>query len=113
MSYMKFPPNPLLPTIGLARFVHLGFYFSGGITNETYAKLKRVIEALAVDWMKYGGTSWVLYTRETPESLYQRIVTQVREINKEGIFTFYVDLSSSNRSGQMPKWVWEWLDKPR
>jgi hypothetical protein len=74
--------------------------------------LTTLIARLSLDWIKYGSDVWILYTRETPESLYQHILRTVPELKTRAIFSFYFD-NRGAKSGQMVKCAWEWLNKQR
>jgi hypothetical protein len=102
----------LFSAIERHRFVHVTLYFSELIPNEIFLKIKGTLAALSDDWVKYGRDSWILYTTETPKTLYQKLLIGVPELKQHSIFTFYFD-NNNETSGQMEKWVWEWFKKPR
>jgi len=77
-----------------------------------FNSLKGLINNVSLDWLKYAAQSWIIYADETPESLYQKLL-RIPELKRGSIFIFYVDISPHNRSGQFPKWIWDWFNKPR
>ena len=77
-----------------------------------FEKLKVAVTRISLDWMKYAANSWILYTYESPDSVYHKLMREVPELAPLHILTFYMD-NSSSKSGQQVNWVWEWLNKHR
>jgi hypothetical protein len=94
------------------RYVHLTVYSPTGFTDDTFEKLKNAIDELSQDWVKYSRESWILYTTETPKSLYEKILVRVPDIATNTIFAFYFDPTAPN-GGQQLQFVWDWLNKRR
>ena len=61
---------------------------------------------LALDWVRLTPTSWLLYTSKDPKTWYARF----RKVSENGR-VFISQVSGSERSGYMPKLVWEFIRK--
>jgi len=102
----------LLGTIGERKYVHLTFHFDKPLEVGVFNRIKASIEGMVDDWLKYGRDSWILYTKETPEKVYQKLMRDVPELKPHGILTFYFDINAV-RGGQQEQWVWDWFSKKR
>jgi len=71
-----------------------------------------MLNDVALDWLKYSANCWIVYTTETPESLYQKLLT-IPGMREPSILIVEFDMSPNKRSGQFPKWIWDWFSKSR
>lgn len=60
----------------------------------------------AKDWIRLSPSSWLLFTSNGPETWY----TRFRRVSEEGR-VFITQVEASQRSGYMPKSVWEFMRK--
>lgn len=114
---MSSPPQygnlgPLLGAIKQRRYVHLTLHFDTPLQKGVFEKIQSSISAMSGDWLKYGRESWILYSAETPEGVYKRLLADVPELKPHSIMTFYFDLDTP-RGGQQERWVWNWFSKKR
>jgi hypothetical protein len=113
----SFPPPPPFPrldylaSLGRRRYVLLSFYFGTTPSLEASHYIQPVINR-ADDWLKYADNCWIVWSAKTPDQWYAEL-TQIEQVKAFSIFILYVDVSGSNRAGQLPPWAWEWIDKPR
>jgi hypothetical protein len=119
-------PPPKSPTLGELiasltstsnrsnRYVHLTVFPKGISTfpTEVYEAVKKSIDNMSTDWLKYSAYCWIMYTDKTPEEIYQKLLADVPALKPHSILTFYFDISSP-RSGQQIEMVWDWLKKQR
>jgi hypothetical protein len=89
-----------------ARFIHVGFVFSGpekpiDALGRTFAK--------ALDWMRYSTECWILYSTTDTDTWRDRIRRTPGVLESDAFFVCDFD----NYSGYMHDWVWEWLRKDR
>lgn len=94
------------------KYIHLTIYKLLTLSPETYPTLTKCIEFIAIDWVKYATENWILYTRDTPTSLYQRLIKDVPAVKSLNILTFYFD-NVPSKSGQLQPWIWDWMNKKR
>ena len=90
-----------------ARFVHVGFSVSGKLPVASLDKLF----AKALDWIRYDTHCWILYTTTDLDTWRDRIRALPGIKSSDGFLLLEVDVSQ--RSGYLPKLVWEWLQKDR
>jgi hypothetical protein len=115
MNALSPPPGNLSAFLGLPapRYVHLTFHFAGEIEFAVFQRIRGFVDSsISIDWLKYGRESWILYTRETPETVYRKLLAQIPELAPHSILTFYLD-NSATKSGQQAEWIWEWLNRKR
>jgi len=114
---MSSPPQygnlgALLRATKQRRYVHLTLHFDTPLANFVFEKIKSSINTMSGDWLKYGRDSWILYTSETPDGVYRKLLADVPELKPHSIMTFYFDLDGA-RSGQQERWVWDWFSRKR
>jgi hypothetical protein len=121
MSGSSWPPPPRGVTLQslLAasqprkrNYIHLTIFARATISDETFDTLKAFINEIGEDWLKYARESWIIYTYETPESLYKKLLARIPDLATYTILTFPFD-PNGQKSGQMEKWVWEWMNRKR
>jgi hypothetical protein len=89
-----------------ARFVHVGFSFSG---QEPPAAELEAIFSTAMDWVRYDVHCWILYTTTELETWRDKIRSSPA-IKAQDSF-FLCDFTAY--SGYQHKLVWDFLDKAR
>lgn len=67
----------------------------------------RAVIDRAPDWMHYSDECWLLRTKLSPETWYNRLKDVIGDDGRALIYE--VDLSG--RFGRVPQWVWEWIDQ--
>jgi hypothetical protein len=89
-----------------ATFLHVGFNF-----EERPEKVKGLIPIFneAIDWVRYAPNSWILWTDKTPLEWYNLLKPHVHR--DDSIFICVIDIKQ--RSGWLPKVIWDWINKPR
>jgi hypothetical protein len=116
---MSNPPNTNWLNIALLagystskHYLHISIAFSDH-TMETVAnnQVQQVINS-AEDWLRYASNCWIVWTGESPEQWYKKIIG-ISLLKNASMLVLKVDLSPTNRYGQFPPWVWEWIDKQR
>ena len=110
MSYLP-PPPGWLPSIPRAHYLHLSFHFYGPVSQQLVDKIAEAINS-ADDWLRYSNNCWILWTSHSPEDWYNRLIL-IPELKPHSIFIVRVDISPQNRSGQFPRWIWDWINKSR
>jgi hypothetical protein len=90
-----------------ARFIHVSFSFSGAVPDLT--KLEELFN-LALDWIRYGTTAWILYSNTDLDTWRDRIraCPAVKDTD-----AFLITEFNSNYSGYQLKSTWDWLQKTR
>ena len=81
-------------------------------SQGAFDKIKASIDKMSGDWLKYGRESWILYTTETPQTVYQKLLNDVPELKSHSILTFNFDINAV-RGGQQVQWIWDWFTKKR
>ena len=97
------------------QYIHFTLHFHnppGPLPMPAFERLKGSINNMSADWIKYAASSWIIYTRLTPEGVYQKLIADVPELKNHSIFTFYFD-AEKEKGGQQVKWVWDWLNRKR
>lgn len=86
-------------------FLHIHIVPKNGVSSE------RVEEQLnlAVDWYRYTGNTYVVYTTSDIEKWMGRLQPLVESDGRLLIF----EVNVRRRNGWMPKDFWDWLKKPR
>ena len=87
------------------QFLHIGFKWSKAAKTT---ELEPVFNK-AVDWLRYAPNCWIVWTTSSAQTWYERLKPHL----KQGDYLFIGRLNVSERSGWLPKWIWEWLSKPR
>jgi hypothetical protein len=82
------------------------------VPEGTFESIKETVENISVDWLKYASLSWILYTRETPDGVYKKLMQGAPGLKDQSVMTFYFD-PSAEKSGQQYDWVWNWINKKR
>ena len=90
----------------MKKFYHIGFNFKGKDSQIT-----ALVEVFndADDWVRYAPNCWLIWDDKTPRYWFKRVQRMVGE--EPSIFICEVDLA--NRSGWLPKTVWEWINRER
>jgi hypothetical protein len=87
------------------KFIHIYLDPKPGITREM---IEKKID-LAIDWIRYTDTTWIVYTTSDIEKWQVRLKEFVIP---EGSL-FICELNINNRNGWMIKSFWEWVQKKR
>jgi hypothetical protein len=88
-----------------ARFVHVGFRFTGPAPIEA---LKQTFDH-ALDWLRYSPNCWILYTSTEATTWRDRIRKVLRDAD-----SFYLcEFDPKSATGYMHKFAWDWLKKHR
>ena len=87
-------------------FYHIGFFFEKGTTAENLVSVQDVLEKVAFDWVRYGNSSWLVYSNATADSLY----IPFREIvlGKDQFLILPIDITR-HFQGYLSKWIWDWI----
>jgi hypothetical protein len=106
----------MLGSIKPLRYVHLTIYGNnppGGILPlHVFQGLEKAVVNISEDWIKYANYSWILYTRNTPQEVYEKLIAQVPGLKDHNILTFYFD-NTGPKSGQYVQMIWDWFNRPR
>ena len=90
-----------------AKFVHVAFNFEG--TDPPIKELEGLFSA-ALDWVRYGNESWILYTTTELDTWRDRI-RATKAV--PGEVSFLLVEFGDYYSGYLHDWIWEWLHKSR
>jgi hypothetical protein len=93
------------------RYLHVSLSSSENLKIVANNHVQQVIEK-ADDWLRYADNCWIVWTSDTAEQFYQKLAA-IDLLKGASILILEVNLSRSNRSGQLPDWVWDWLSKER
>jgi hypothetical protein len=111
------PPTPpinnlvaMLMAFSTKKYLHVAVAF-GDHSIEFIAnnEVQKVINE-ANDWLRYASNCWIVWTSDTPQQLYQKLVA-IPQLKQSSVLVVKLDLS--DRAGQFPPWIWEWIDKTR
>jgi hypothetical protein len=116
---MSTPPNPFNPWINhylsgafQKHYLNISISFpSNGTELVAHNHVQQVING-AGDWLRYASNCWIVWTNETPQQWYNKLAA-IEMLKPSSIFILKVDISRTNRAGQFPDWIWQWLDKTR
>lgn len=86
-------------------FLHIHIAPKSGVSAE---KVEEQLN-LAVDWYRYTGNSYVVYTTSNVEKWMGRLKPLVDSGGRLLIF----EINVNRRNGWMPQDFWDWLKKPR
>jgi hypothetical protein len=111
-----FPPPPNLAAIIAAlmskKYIHIAYYCPPPMTELEALHLIQPIINTADDWLRYTNTNWIVWSSWTPKQWYDKFAA-VPQLNQCSILIVKLDLSPENRAGQLPQWVWDWIQRPR
>ena len=116
MSSLTPPPAPLTGIAALLagmrskRYIHISFHYPPPLTELEAAHRIQPIINTADDWLKYAGNCWIVWSALTPKQWYEKFAA-VPELSKCSVLIVRLDLSPENRAGQLPQWVWDWIQK--
>ena len=86
-------------------FLHIYISQKNGVTSEQVeAQLN-----LSIDWYRYAGNSYVVYTTSNIEKWMGRLKPLVESDGRLLIF----EIKVHSRNGWMTQDFWDWLKKPR
>jgi len=107
-----YPPTipPFPPWVAPKRYLHISFS-TFPLPDRTFEGVKEAM-GTANDWLKYGPSSWIVYTGESPNDWYQKLL-RIDGLRTVSFLIIEIDISVSKRSGQFERWVWDWFDKRR
>lgn len=71
--------------------------------------MKPVFDHFADDWMRYAPNCWIVWTDRPPTDFYYAIHPRLKP--KDSMLI--VGLNMDERSGWLPRWIWDWIDKKR
>jgi hypothetical protein len=116
-SFTPPPPNfgatsSLAMLFGSKKYVHLSFTYPTDFSALAASHFIQPIINTADDWLKYADNCWIIWSYKSPKDWYDKLA-EIQELKNCSMLAVNVDLSPGNRAGQFPKWVWDWLDKPR
>lgn len=89
------------------RFLHIGIVYYYEFSN--YKDLEIVFNFSGDDWVRYSGTNWIVWTDKSVQYWNDTVRTRLPPNSQ----LLIVKLDTSERHGLLPKWIWEWLDRPR
>ncbi len=88
------------------KFLHIAINFKGGPTKTD--ELEPTFDK-GLDWVRYAPNCWIVWTTSPPEKWYARLKSALHEDD-----TFLIsEINLENRSGWLPKTVWNWINKER
>ncbi len=73
------------------------------------AALEPAMSVIADDWIRINANTWVLWSEKTIATCDEIVRGKIGA--SDHVFIVKIDLSE--RAGWMPKWMWDWLNKPR
>ncbi len=88
-----------------ARFVHIGFGFTG---EPPVAALEKLFSG-AIDWMRYDQRCWILYTTTELDTWRDRIRNTPGVLSSDSFFL--CEFTPTSYSGYLYDWVWKWIKK--
>jgi hypothetical protein len=91
-----------------ARFVHIGIAFSGEVPD--LSKIEEVFQP-ALDWIRYGPQSWVLYTTTELDTWRDRL--RACPVIKEADPFLLTEFKVGEYSGYQRQAFWDWIHKSR
>jgi hypothetical protein len=94
------------------RYVHISFTYPSDLSALGASHFVQPVINTADDWLKYAENCWIVWSHKTPGEWYRQL-SAIKELKGCSMLLVGIDVSESNRSGQLPKWVWEWLNKSR
>lgn len=102
----------LLAGMTSKRYTHISFHFPPPMTELEGAHRVQPIINSADDWLKYAGNCWIVWSALSPKQWFEKFET-VPELSKCSILIVKLDLTPENRAGQLPQWIWDWIQKSR
>ena len=111
------PPSPVdflsaLANVKSKHYLHIAFH--APVPQDGLAvslKVQPVINT-ADDWLRYSFNCWIIWTADSPDEWYAKL-KNLPELLNLSFLIIKVDMSATNRSGQFPKWIWDWVNSPR
>jgi len=96
------------------RYLHIAFNLPP-LWGPTQIAIQNVIAAHALDWLRYSGNCWIVWTSETPQQWGDKFNALVPEIQSTSFLIFTFDLNSSLADGwaNFPQWIWDWIRRYR
>jgi hypothetical protein len=88
-----------------AKFYHISLIPKDGVNSIAVEKKIN----LALDWIKYSETSWLVYSTSDVATW----MTRLKPLAEPDGRLFICELNVKNRNGWMNKNFWEWLKKER
>lgn len=78
-------------------------------TKIKITSLEPIFNEHALDWARYAANNWIVWTDESANAWFHRLVPQL-----EGNDTLFIcRLDIGEMAGHMPSWIWPWLTEPR
>jgi hypothetical protein len=120
MTFLTPPPLPpnysdmlaVLAGIMNKKYLHISFHFPPPLSElEATHHIQPIINT-ADDWLKYTGNCWIVWSSLGPKQWFEKFEA-VPELIKCSILIVKLDLTPDNRAGQLPQWVWDWIQKTR
>lgn len=102
----------LLGGLGAKHYIHISFSYPSSMDELEAAHRIQPIINTADDWLKYADNCWIIWTSQTPQQWYDKFAA-VEELKMCSILIVKQNLSPENRAGQLPQWVWDWIQKSR
>jgi len=88
------------------KFLHIGINFAGASkTNE----LEPAILQICDDWLRYSANNWIIWTSRSANDC----AIHLRAFLSPNDQFYIAKLDLSEHQGWMPKWIWDWINKPR
>jgi len=94
---------------GKARFLHVGFNWSGTPKTKELESLFNT----ALDWMRYAPNCWILWTTNNPETWAGYIKHHLGAKDEVIIAEINLAKAGDNYYGWEDKWIWDWIQKQR
>lgn len=89
----------------MPKFLHIAFNWTSGLkVEELTPEFNK-----AKDWVRYAPNCWIVWTTSDMETWYAR----VRPYMKNEDYVFICEINLKNRQGWLPKFIWDWINKPR
>lgn len=93
----------------MRQFLHVGFNLPA---NKAIPRdeIQKVLDGMGGDWLRYAPNAWIVWTSDSPEQLYQRLLPFTGRPNE---LVLILRVNPDGRYGWMPKSVWDWFKKER
>jgi len=108
------PPNLIAMLAGLMnkKYIHISFHYPESLPElEATHHIQPIINE-ADDWIKYADNCWIVWSSKNPNDWYEKFKA-IPRLKDCWILILKMDFTPDNRAGQLPQWVWDWVQKPR
>jgi len=86
------------------RHLHIGIVWNG---PSKFEQVQSLIDKVSnVEWMRYGGNCWIIYTSHTPTQWADYIRPH---LNSTDQLVIYEVTNLGQADGWLPEKIWDWL----